>query len=322
METEAQHAAETTSRQERTPRYAMVFRTHFWDDFAQRQLDRVKSRVKSGDVFILVDETRGKISNISAERVVGLTDGEILAAGFIGAKEGSIQWYSGDVPLYLFYEKYPDYDYYVQMEYDVNIHVDVDRLVERLEADHVDVLGLTNLQSITRWHWLSTCTEAYGLEGVRHQLICLSAFSNKGLAKLRERRLEQATLFKSGQLREWPYCEGFVPSEAARQGLKVAELSDYGDTSAYQWWPPYVEADLRRLQHNAFVHPVLDPDRYVPSLFKKPEGLRWLLMPTGWLHRKLRRLGPRGYMRALLGKRFSDEIKSALARRKSQSAGS
>lgn len=315
---EVERAMETKSRQGKPPRYALVFRTHFWDDFAQRQFDRAKLRAKSGDVFVLVDETRGKIPNIGAERVFGLTDGEILEAGFVGGVEGSIQWYSGDVPLYLFYAKHSSYDYYIQMEYDVNIHVDIDQLVERLETDQVDVLGLTNAEPINQWHWLSTCVEAYGLNGVRHQLLCLSAFSNNALSKLYEKRIEQAALFKSGILNEWPYCEGFVPSEAARQGLKFAELSHYGNVDAYQWWPPYLESDLKHLQRNAFVHPVLDPDRYIPSLFKRPEGLRWLLSPTNRLHRKLRRLGVRRYVRTLLGKQFIGELRAALARRKDQ----
>lgn len=304
----------TASPTGKAPRYALIFRTHFWDQFAQRQFDRAKARAKSSDVYVLADETRGKIKNIGADRVVGLTDGEILAAGFVAASEGSLQWYSGDVPLYMFYLKYPDYDYYVQMEYDVNIHVDLDRLVEKIGADHVDVVALTNLDSIEQWHWRSTCLGAYRPEELRHQIICLSAFSNRGLAVLYKSRMEQANQFKAGTLKEWPYCEGFIPSEATRQGLNVAELSQYGDVDAYDWWPPFVESDLGRLQGNAFVHPVLDPDRYVPSLFKRTEGLRWLLSPTSSLHRKLQRLGPLGYVRSLFSPPFTRQMRISLGK--------
>ena len=312
MNVEAERDAADAHREAGGPRYALVFRTHFWDDFAQRQFDRVRARARSADIFVLVDETRGKVSGIGAERVVGVTDAEILATGFVAAGEGSLQWYSGDVPLYMFYLRHPGYDFYVQMEYDVNVHVDLDRLAERLRADRVDVLGLTNLQSIEDWPWLPSCLEVYRPDEVRHQLICLSAFSNRALATLYERRREQAALFKSGELKTWPLCEGFIASEAVRQGLNVAELSRYGDIDAYDWWPPYVESDLERLQQNAFVHPVLDPARYVPSLFKKPEGVRLMLLPTSWLHRKLQRLGPVGYVRSLVGRRFRAELRAVL----------
>lgn len=316
MSTNIQMEREVTAAHRKAdgPRYALVFRTHVWDDFVQRQFDRVRSRAPSADIFVLADETRGKMPSIKGGQVVGVTDDEILAAGFVAAGEGSLQWYSGDLPLYMFYLRHPGYDFYVQLEYDVNVHVDLDRLVERLHADRVDVLGLTNLKSVEDWHWLPTCLEVYRLDEVRHQLICLSAFSNRALAILHEKRLEQATLFRSGELKTWPLCEGFIASEAVRQGLNVAELSRYGDIDAYDWWPPYVESDLTHLQQNAFVHPVLDPARYVPSLFKKSEGVRLLLLPTSWLHRKLQRLGPVGYLRSLAGRRFRGELRGALVR--------
>ncbi len=39
------------------PSYAVIFRTHFWDAFAQRQFDRLASTVKTGHLYVLVDET-------------------------------------------------------------------------------------------------------------------------------------------------------------------------------------------------------------------------------------------------------------------------
>ena len=299
----------------RGPRYALLFRTHFWDTFAQRQFDRIRARAAKADIFVLADETRGKLQGVGADLVVGVTDDEILASGFVAAGEGSLQWYSGDIPLYMFHRQHPGYDLYVHVEYDVNVHVDLDRLAERLCADRVDVLGSTNLGSVEEWHWLPSCQDAYLLNEVRHQLICLSAFSNRALATLNARRLEQAAAFKSGELKTWPMCEGFIASEAVRQGLNVAELSHYGDIGAYDWWPPFLESDLARLQEHAFIHPVLDPARYVPSLFKKSEGMRLLLLPTSWLHRKLQRLGPVGYARSLVGRRFRGELWAALTRR-------
>lgn len=294
-------------------RYALIFRTHFWDAFAQRQFDRVSKRARCADIYVLVDETRGKIEGIGAKNVFGLTDDQIIAAGFVAAETGSTQWYSGDVPLYMFYKGHPNYDYYVQLEYDVNVHIEIDDLVRRLETDGVDVLGLTPAVDVDKWFWYNTCLEEYKSTEIRPLLICLSAFSNRGIATLYRARLEQADKFRAGELSAWPYCEGFVASEGARQGLKLGELSDYGSVAAYDWWPPFIESDLPILKHEAFVHPVLDRDRYVASLFKQSVGLGWLLAPNSWIHAKLRRLGFVGYIRVFFGDRFGKELKARLS---------
>ena len=120
----------------------------------------------------------------------------------------------------------------------------------------------------------------------------------------------QARAYKAGEIRAWPYCEGYLATEAARQNLRTRELSDYGSVEAYDWWPPYVETDLPRLARFPFVHPVLDEERYVPSLFKRPLLLGTLLSPRSWLGRKLRRLGPAGYLRALRSPEYRRHLRT------------
>jgi hypothetical protein len=292
-------AASREGGDSRAPRYALIFRTHFWDGFADRQFRRAAASAPGADLWVLVDETRGRVEGVPTNRVFRLTDGQILEAGYVAAGEGSIQWYSGDVPLYMFRAAHPDYDHYVQMEYDVNFHLDVDALVARIARDGTDMVALTKGEATDEWPWLDSCLDVYRPEEVRHQLICIGAFSGRALDVLARERLAQAQSLKAGAIRAWPYCEGFLATEAAKQGLNTRELSDYGDVDAYDWWPPYVETDLPRLQRFAFVHPVLDEKRYVPSLFKRPMLLGTLLSPRSWFGRKLRRLGPAGYLRAL-----------------------
>lgn len=301
-----------TSGAQARPRYALIFRTHFWDAFAERQFHRAAASAPGADLFVLVDETRGHVAGIPTDRVFRLTDAQILDAGYVAAGEGSIQWYSGDVPLYMFYAAHPDYDYYLQMEYDVNFHLDVDGMVERIAQEGADMVALTKPEAHYEWPWLPSCLNVYRREEVRHQLICIGAFSNHALAVLSRERLAQAERYKAGEIERWPYCEGYLATEAVRQRLAVRELSDYGDVDAYDWWPPYVESDLPRLARHAFVHPVLDPARYLPSLFKMPLSLRTLLYPASWLHHKLRRLGYRGYLAALRSVQFRRALVTAM----------
>ena len=64
-------------------------------------------------------------------------------------------------------------------------------------------------------------------------------------------------------MRYWPIAEAFIASEIFRAGLTFQSLDTFGDTSAFDWYPPTLEDDLPDLAGCAFLHPVLDPARYV-----------------------------------------------------------
>ena len=48
-------------------------------------------------------------------------------------------------------------------------------------------------------------------------------------------------------------------------GFVVRELKNFGTVDRFDWWPPSHEDDLPLLHEQAFLHPVLDQDRYVAS---------------------------------------------------------
>ena len=127
----------------------------------------------------------------------------------------------------------------------------------------------------------------------------MSLFSGAALDHLFERRLSQGRALEEGRQASWPFCEGFVPTELALAGFVCRELSEFGDTSAYDHWPPYLEADAGLLAGHTFVHPVLDQRRYVDSLHKYRIGLAGYLNPASLFHRKLRRLPARHYLPVL-----------------------
>ena len=303
-----------------TPRYAVIFRTHFWDEFVSRQFRHLQDQVKSGNVYVLVDETRGPVEIPDTTLVFRLTDQQVLDAGYVRAGEGSIQWYSGDVPLYLFRESHPDYAYYIQLEYDVNVTIDLDSLVCKAAFEGVELIASSRNEDPLGWYWLNTCLDVYKREDVIFRLICLSVFSGSALDGLAAARREQAEWFLAGRISLWPMCEGFLATEASKQKLNIRELSTYGDIANYDFWPPYSERDLGRMPPNSFMHPVLDNKRYVPSLLKYYPGLVAMLSPIGWLHRKLRRLGPVEYGRALFSAPFRHALDFAVRRRLSMNA--
>jgi hypothetical protein len=281
------------------PRTAVIFRTHFWDDFAQRQFDRLLAVADGTDVFVLVDETARPVPGIMHDKVVRVTEAELLSMGFAAAGEGNLLWFNGDYPLYRFRELHPGYDYYFQLEYDVVINGAIAPMVAQAAEEGADFVGLTKGEPTPEWYWLHTCTDAYAASEVEHQLICIALFSARALMHLQARRLALSEAFAKGEIRQWPMCEGFIATELALAGLTCRELSRYGDTALYDHWPPFLEADIDRLRDHRFVHPLLDEKRYVASLLKYHVGLTGYLNPLSDFHRRLRRLPPSRYVSAL-----------------------
>lgn len=269
--------------------YAVIFRTHFWDEFTERQLARLKAVTKTGEIHILVDETNGHVAGINHPHVFRVKASDFVSQGYAEAGEGSLLWYNGDYPLFAFRDAHPGFKYYLQLEYDVVLNLNVDSMVATAAASKTDFVGLTKGPAAPDWYWLHTCIESYRLEDIRHQLICLSLFSGHALDHLKARRLEMSQAFGSGTLKSWPMCEGFIATEMHLAGLASKELSIFGDVQCYDHWPPYLEGDPRDTVHS-FVHPVLDEERYVSSAFKYPISLPDFVNPLSIIHRKLSRL--------------------------------
>ncbi len=272
------------------PTYAVIFRIHFWDDFAQRQLERLTARVKHGRVYVLVDETHGRVDGIECDNILRLKEQDVLDMGLVRAGFGNLLWYNGDYPLYYFAEKCPGYQYYLQVEYDAVLNTDIDDLMARVAADGVHFVATENLGQAADWVWLSSCLDCYQPEEVRNKLICISIFSGQALQVLAERRIAQSERFQAEAEMAWPMCEGFVASEMERSGLRCADLSRYGSTDALRWWPPNLESELPEFAAKSFVHPILDRERYVGSIMKYTDGLAGFINPNSVLHQKLRKL--------------------------------
>ena len=297
------------------PRYAVIFRTHFWDEFVQRQFDRLLSKVGAGDLYVLVDETNGAVAGISHDRVVRLTEHDVLAMGMARAGEGNLLWFNGDYPLYYFEQTQQPYDYYLQLEYDVVLNMDTDPLIRQAARDKADFVGLTKGEPVPEWAWLLTCRGVYPLDEIQYKLICLSVFSQRALLALAARRIEMAEQLCNSVITAWPFCEGFIATEMAKSGFVSVELTNYAETTAYDFWPPFVESDLPEMMGNPVIHPVLDRDRYIASLLKFKVGMAGYINVNSLFHRKLRRLPVPEYFKAV-GKSFSQKVVRTLRQRR------
>jgi hypothetical protein len=300
------------------PRYAVMLRTHFWDEFAARQYRRLAARIGHGDLYVLVDETSGPV-RVTEGRVVSHSQAGVKALGLADAGTGNMLWYNGDYPLYAFYNEQPDYDYYVMVEYDVAVHADLDAMVARAAREGIGFVGLTKGESVATWPHTASCVGAYAAEEVRKRLICFAVFSRDALRSLFEGRLRLSRAYAEGKLDRWPFCEGYIPTELAVRGFNLGELSEFGSTDLYDWAPAFAEEDLPSLQEHAFVHPVLDAGRYVQAMMKRNWRTVDVLDPRSDIMRRLRRVPLRAYgppLAVAVRKRIANATRKRLIGRK------
>ena len=101
------------------PRCAVVFKTYAWDGFVERQARRLAEAAGALDFYVSVDETNGPVGPIPFERVIRFTCADLAAAGLpMRAAVGGVLWWNPDYAHYQFQQLYPDYDYYLFVEYD------------------------------------------------------------------------------------------------------------------------------------------------------------------------------------------------------------
>ena len=219
--------------------------------------------------------------------------------GYARAGAGELLWYNVDYALYFFMQQKPDYDYYLLFEYDVVVNMPLDALIEAIAASGTDLVGLTEAQPISEWRYLSSCEGIYPRAEVRKMLFPLGVFSKRMVKQLSERRLSLSRQLAAGEIAQWPHCEAFMTTEAARAGFRIEEFAAYGSTEKFSFAPAYLEQDLAMLSAESFIHPVLDTPRYIVSTVKyewKPE--RYFL-PSSDIRQRLRRFPLRAYAKPL-----------------------
>jgi len=249
-------------------RYAVLFKTFTMDDFVRRRLNRVIAAAPSGDVYVMVDETRGSVGPIDYPLVMRYRESDLLKLGFAPHSHGALLWYNADYPLYYFQHLYPDYDMVVMIEYDAVPNADLDSLVEECRTRGIDFVGQPIAKTLDEYWWTSTMLRFYQRDQVKPYLICAAVFSARAVRHLGEVRRSQGASYDLPEASQWPIGETYIGTELCASDFRVQNLSAFGRLSRYDWWPPTHESELPDFGEDIFIHPVLIGRRYVTSLFK------------------------------------------------------
>jgi hypothetical protein len=245
-------------------RCAVVFKTYAWDEFVERQARRLAEVAGPLDFYISVDETGGRVGPIPFERVIRFTSAELAVAGLpMRFGVGGVMWWNPDYAHYQFLAQHPEYDHYVFVEYDSVVQCSLQQFIARAISRNADFVALPISLPVEKWHWMPYQRDAYPPEEVKLALLNVCLISSRALKQLQQRRL---AMNSDPSSRAWPSGEVFVPTEIVRAGMKWVSLAEFGDVSQYQWFPPTLEEDLKVADGDAFLHPVLDRQRYVSSM--------------------------------------------------------
>ncbi len=295
-----------------TIRFAVVFKTYAWDDFVERQARRVEDVTGAGDFFVSIDETNGVVGPVAFPNVTRFTNCDLIRSGLADRFEkGSLLWWNPDYAHYQFLAEHDHYDYYVFIEYDALIQESIAELVARVARERVDFVALPFRMPVEKWFWAHTHRETYPIEEIRGSLNCITVFSRRALLKMRQRRMEMST---DPRVRYWPMSEAFLLTEIERAGYVHRSLEEFGTIGAYDWFPPTLEEDLPHHAGSTFLHPVLDPRRYIGTILKSNPPLSSFLLPWSEMHRRLKRVHSERYLHLLPGE-FRRRSRGALETR-------
>ncbi len=252
------------------PTYAVLFKCHYWDSFTQRQLERIKQRVTLGDIFVIVNDTDGRVEGIGhpEDRIFRITEDQARGIGLHSTGNWPMLWLNNDYHLHLFSRAWPAYQYYAMLEFDVVVGIDLDLLVQRLDDLELDFLGEPIPVPLAHWPWKFSCEGSYDDDDVRKALICLTIYSNRAAHLLYEKRAISGRRLLAGEIKFMPCGEAAVPTEIHLAGLNSASLSEFGSTTFYDWAPPLDEAVLADHEGEAFIHPMLDTRRFIGSAIR------------------------------------------------------
>lgn len=261
----------------------MLFKTHVWNEDVQRQFDRVCQSCRSGHVFLVLDANNRPIPVPPGANAVWFSDVDMETYGLYNYGGW---WFNGDYQTILFFLKYPEYQYYVSLEYDVAVFNDLDAIVEDMSRNDIDAVYTEIPETISRWPHVFSTIDYYNFRDIHYGLFCISFLSRAMLSCLYSRRLAHDVLRRRLNLHTWPQGEAVLGSEALLSGLKTRDLKEYCDSlSDYHWNRGCTEAyvDLIAPQRT-FVHPVAGVQKCIST--NMTSDIRQIddtLMTKAWL---------------------------------------
>jgi hypothetical protein len=260
------------------PRVAVLVRTHLVTD-KLHDLLRILERGVGYDLFVCADESRGAMA-LAGRAVLSHSVSMCDEIGLMGSlPDENVLWYCGDYAFYCAHHLIPDYDFYILIEYDVDLvrgnALGIEGLINRLkdEDGDYDLLACRYGVPGEGWGWAETCRDYFNR--VYSLLFPFVVLSNRAVRYLYDwRRHETKHPPASGR---YAFCEALVPSALnAAGGFRCADLNDLMpgcyEPDTFRVGAPMLLGALPALNRRVeWVHPVFSENEYLERLFKEPK---------------------------------------------------
>ena len=255
-------------------RIAVLVRTHLAND-KLFDLLTILERGVGYDLFILGDETRGALP-FRGKPMISHSASMCAEIGLLGSHVGTnLLWHLGDYAFYCAHHVIPDYDYYVMIEYDVDIvrgntlalEGFINRLANATSGQYDMVAPLYGLRPSDWVHTLSCGNQFDKVYGIFFPFVALS---KRALVFLYDWRCREVLNPPANGL--FVFCEAFVPSALNAAGCFLcADLATLMpgsyDSSSFHSGRPMLLGSLPKLVKSIeFVHPVYSEVEFLERL--------------------------------------------------------
>ena len=287
-------------------RYAVLFTTYVWDDFVARQYAHLKQRVAGGDLFVMIDESAHKVPPLPIPNVIRTSQADIAIRCKLPAlrnttyKRKNPLWWNVDYLTYRFFTEHADYDYCVTLDYDARLNIDIDQLVTSVATENYDFVALPVANDLKDWAWQSFHKQIYGEDKLYASLLCAMVISKNAAQYLLLQRRKDAADYARNKISFWPFCEAFVPTQLARGGFRIGNLSQFTTTSRLGWHKVWCEDDRASVDADGIIHPVMNRPRFLKAILHRHEPSGDIFNPTSQLRQDLKKYPLTSYLHHLV----------------------
>lgn len=290
------------------PKIGCFLRTHFWDSAVERAY-RALAESWQGPVIVSSDHTQAfdipaHIPEI--QHSLAKFETYMLPAP---AGNDSPMWWNGDYVLYDIFLN-TDFDYFIISEYDLYLDFDLRAVVGEMIRSGVEFASFGVGPAQRQWPWFAVQSAWDAFEDVRGAVsdaqvygcfFKLAFISRRMAAWLYARRVQAGFALRRLGAPQWPFCESFAATEAARSGLKIADIQRFlpepqevSNVDAVSW------SEIHQ-RPGKLIHPVLSGDRFVRKLMSEARRLypQDEAAQSEWLYDRVARL-PDGTDKTLL----------------------
>jgi len=244
--------------------YAVLFKTHIWDQTVIKLYDLLCSKAKHGQIFVIIDDDTAQFDDPPGTSVIRYGHGHLQRCGL--ENTGSF-WANGDYQTILFWLDHSHFDYYVSVEYDVAVGVDLDAIIASMEANRIDSLSEPVSEDIAHWPHLGSCVDFYNFRDIKPGLFCISFFSRAMVAAIYARRLLQVQQKRKLATNLFPLGEAVLGSEPGIMGLNEDRLLNHcANLNTYRWNRAIpLEMVTDDLLQDSILHPVSSLSKVIRS---------------------------------------------------------